>query len=532
MSDPEERPEPVAQKISAWVERPKVLLIARWVLGMILVAAGVTKAVQLDGFHRFLVGNAFIPASLLSVVTILIPTIELLLGVMFISGFLMRIAAPASLALLLLFTFYLVAGETLSQTSCGCFGSLSQNTPFWLELTRNVFLLSLSAAVLLGLNPPQKKWRSLRVLTWPFIAVGIVVAFSLGRISAPASSDSGQQVLSQQGIDFQTEVADSLIENGERRFIQASFEILFSLNDSETKNLDEIFQSPRSAAVNTHGDFYIVDQAGTVKVFDKFGRYISSLGRRGEGPGELKDPVDIAISPEGYIYVANHGNLRVEVFSPDHRFIRSILCPGFPYRLATGPGNVLYVRPAVLDTATVRMYDSEGRYVLSFGPKYSVKDFFGFVSYGHRNNFNDLRIASDQAGNVYHCNATLYEIHKFSSSRKPILRFSIDDPQKKEAIANTIEVTRKEPHKQGYMQFIVDKMVTDGHDRLWVHARGSNLDGFQTDGRYLFSMDLRRAFPKGAIGASLLTYNAITGSFLFVIYPDQRIVCLKVLQEL
>ena len=44
----------------------------------------------------------------------------------------------------------------------------------------------------------------------------------------------------------------------------------------------------------------------------------------GDEPGQFKKPSDVATDPEGRIYVADHGNHRVQVFSPDGEWQKSI----------------------------------------------------------------------------------------------------------------------------------------------------------------------------------------------------------------
>ena len=47
----------------------------------------------------------------------------------------------------------------------------------------------------------------------------------------------------------------------------------------------------------------------------------SKFGQRGSGPGQLKEPMDIAVDSEGIIYVADQGNKQVHVLGKDGRTI-------------------------------------------------------------------------------------------------------------------------------------------------------------------------------------------------------------------
>lgn len=54
--------------------------------------------------------------------------------------------------------------------------------------------------------------------------------------------------------------------------------------------------------------------------FTADGEYIRRAGRKGKGPGDLLDPLYLAIDHEGEIYVFESGNLRISIFSKNGEF--------------------------------------------------------------------------------------------------------------------------------------------------------------------------------------------------------------------
>ena len=86
----------------------------------------------------------------------------------------------------------------------------------------------------------------------------------------------------------------------------------------ELEGPDEyLFGTVGSIAVNDDRTVYILDaQAQHIRVFDSTGTYIESLGRRGEGPGELSHGEAIAQLPDGRLVVRDPGNSRVQVYGP------------------------------------------------------------------------------------------------------------------------------------------------------------------------------------------------------------------------
>ena len=60
---------------------------------------------------------------------------------------------------------------------------------------------------------------------------------------------------------------------------------------------------------------YVVEQSySRVSIFNQTGKYIKSFGKKGDKDGEFKDPYAIAVSDEGYVYVSDIRNDRIQVF--------------------------------------------------------------------------------------------------------------------------------------------------------------------------------------------------------------------------
>ena len=48
-------------------------------------------------------------------------------------------------------------------------------------------------------------------------------------------------------------------------------------------------------------------------MFDKNGKFLYEFGSRGKNDGELWYPAGVAVDDDGRIYVADHGNHRIQV---------------------------------------------------------------------------------------------------------------------------------------------------------------------------------------------------------------------------
>lgn len=131
----------------------------------------------------------------------------------------------------------------------------------------------------------------------------------------------------------------------------------------------------RPVDVAIAGDrLYVVDILHhEVQVIDKqTGALISKWGKSGSGVGELFQPTNIAIGPDGDIYVAETGNFRVQRFKPDGKHVRFYGEAGnVPGAFARPKGLAVDRQGRVLvsDAAfqNVQIFEDSGRLLMDFG---------------------------------------------------------------------------------------------------------------------------------------------------------------------
>ncbi|MDO8677300.1 MAG: peptidyl-alpha-hydroxyglycine alpha-amidating lyase family protein [Acidobacteriota bacterium] len=76
------------------------------------------------------------------------------------------------------------------------------------------------------------------------------------------------------------------------------------------------FGMPQDLAFLPDGSILVADGLRNARIakFDKDGKFVSSFGTRGAGPGQLSGVHGIAVSKDGRIYVADRSNRRIQVF--------------------------------------------------------------------------------------------------------------------------------------------------------------------------------------------------------------------------
>ena len=75
-----------------------------------------------------------------------------------------------------------------------------------------------------------------------------------------------------------------------------------------------------SIAVDNDRRVFVLDgQAQHVRVFDSTGTYVETLGRRGEGPGELSSASSVGLLADGRVLVHEAIDMRIQVYGPGPR---------------------------------------------------------------------------------------------------------------------------------------------------------------------------------------------------------------------
>ena len=89
---------------------------------------------------------------------------------------------------------------------------------------------------------------------------------------------------------------------------------------------------PTDMAVTPEGEVFVADGYGNDRIvhFDRDGKFVNQWGKLGTAPGEFSLPHSIVRDSAGRLYVADRNNVRVQVFDAHGRFLdewRNILVP-------------------------------------------------------------------------------------------------------------------------------------------------------------------------------------------------------------
>lgn len=86
-----------------------------------------------------------------------------------------------------------------------------------------------------------------------------------------------------------------------------------------------MFSNLGNLAVDDRGYIYALDSREKhIKVYNDEGKYIATMGKEGQGPGDLLGPNNVCITAQNEVMVPDSSNNRLTFFSLEGKFIRSI----------------------------------------------------------------------------------------------------------------------------------------------------------------------------------------------------------------
>jgi hypothetical protein len=141
-----------------------------------------------------------------------------------------------------------------------------------------------------------------------------------------------------------------------------------------------VFDRPTDVGWDPAGNIFVSDGYGNSRVvkYDKYGRFVASVGSKGSEPGQFNLPHSLAVDSKGNVYVGDRSNRRIQVFDDDLKFKTIYDNVGAPWEVCVSPGPHQYLfssnsfpdgNDSTLSTVTGEVYKMEldGSIVGKFG---------------------------------------------------------------------------------------------------------------------------------------------------------------------
>ncbi len=244
------------------------------------------------------------------------------------------------------------------------------------------------------------------------------------------------------------------------------------------------FNSPKNLALAPDGSLYVLDTNNhRLQKFDASRKFVKEWGSQGGAPGQFNEPWGIAVAKDGTVFVADTWNHRIVKFDPDGNFLTAWGVFGDvgdkwdenelqlygPRAIAIDPDGNLWVT----DTGNER--------VIQFSPDGEPLDVYGGAGGEPGQFLEPVGIAIDAAGNFYIADTWNRRIQVFDANFDPLRQIEVEawDSQSvvnKPYIAVDAQGNIFVTDPEGYR---VIKFAGDGKPRALWGVPGSDLAGFE-----------------------------------------------------
>jgi DNA-binding beta-propeller fold protein YncE len=131
---------------------------------------------------------------------------------------------------------------------------------------------------------------------------------------------------------------------------------------------------PSDIAIGPNGDVYLVDGVNhRVIVFDSDGKQKLTFGRQGADKGEFKYPLGIDIAEDGKVFIADTGNHRIQAFDLKGNFLQMFTIKSSPEEKPADPVDVLvsklkgYLYVSDNNNHKIRVFNQRGQFEFEWG---------------------------------------------------------------------------------------------------------------------------------------------------------------------
>ncbi len=278
-----------------------------------------------------------------------------------------------------------------------------------------------------------------------------------------------------------------------------SLEEELSIGEAEGRE-EYMFSELRQVEVDDDERIYVLDwEAEHIKVFDRDGSHLMTIGRKGQGPGELNNSSMISISPNELMVRESR---RLSFFSLDGKFLRHLLTKEIsPTRARFGSQGHFIIEEMLLDPENPRYQlkkiDNDLNIICeissspAFDPRKPFNPFRSFsywlidkddnIVYGYQADY-DLRI--------YNQDGLL--LKRIKKEYDPVEITEEEKEESTEGLPSGIDVDIPKYHTAFYRFFIDDEgrifvqtYEKIGEEEIYYH------DVFDQEGRYIAKIPLR-----------------------------------------
>jgi len=178
---------------------------------------------------------------------------------------------------------------------------------------------------------------------------------------------------------------------------------------------------PHGLTIGPQGYIWVADTRNhRIQKFDAGGTFLAKLGTNGHGDGEFDEPADVAVDSSGNVYVADTNNYRIQKFGAAGQLLTKWG--------SLGSGNGQFNKPVAVDldaAGNVYVVDSQNDRVQKFDEDGNFLTKWGSEGSGAGQFFIPFGATIDALGNVFVADTSNHRIQIFG----PALELFVGEPE-------------------------------------------------------------------------------------------------------
>lgn len=189
------------------------------------------------------------------------------------------------------------------------------------------------------------------------------------------------------------------------------------------------FNSPKNLAVAPDGSIYVLDtQNHRVQKFDASRNFVKEFGSQGAGDGQFNEPWGIAVAPNGTVVIADTWNHRIETFDADGTFIKAWGTFGDVGDKYDENLDQLYgPRSLAIDKdGNIWVTDTGNERIIEYSAEGEALDVYGGTGGDVGQFLEPVGIAIDKDGNFYITDTWNRRIQVFNSDFDPVRQIDVE----------------------------------------------------------------------------------------------------------
>jgi len=264
------------------------------------------------------------------------------------------------------------------------------------------------------------------------------------------------------------------------------------------------FHLPRGVAYDPQGYVYIVDSENErIQKFSSDGQLITTWGSYGSGAGRFTSPYDIDVDSLGNVYVVDRSNSRIQKFDSSGQYISEWGSQGSGDGQFSSPNGI-----AIFGTEFVYITDGSNNRIQKFTPTGQFLAEWGSSGSGDGQFDGPYGIDVDNSGNVYVVDKYNKRVQKFDSSGQFLAKWG------------------SEGSDDGQFNSPTDIDVDDSGNVYVVDTFNNRIQKFNNQGIFLGKFGEKGVYPGQFRGLTDLAVSS-NGAFYVSDYSNNRVQFLK-----